>query len=96
MLLAISSFLIVLFILGPLALTSGTSLGPGWLPSLAYFACLGGAFMLIEVALLQRFVLLLELTDARLELAARDVNPLGALQLAPQLKVLLADMGFER
>ena len=58
-LLAISSFLIVLFILGPLAITSGGALGPGWLRSLAYFACLGGAFMLIEVALLQRFVLLL-------------------------------------
>jgi spermidine synthase len=58
-LLAISSFLIVLFILGPLALTSRGALGPGWFRSLAYFACLGGAFMLIEVALLQRFVLLL-------------------------------------
>ena len=59
MLLAISSFLIVLFILGPLALTSRGALGHGWLRQLAYFACLGGAFMLIEVALLQRFVLLL-------------------------------------
>jgi len=58
-LLAISSFLIVLFILGPLAVTSGGALGQGWLRHLAYFACLGGAFMLIEVALLQRFVLLL-------------------------------------
>jgi hypothetical protein len=58
-LLAISSCLIVLFILAPLALTSRGALGPGWLRSLAYFACLGGAFMLIEVALLQRFVLLL-------------------------------------
>ncbi len=58
-LLAISSLLIVLFILGPLALTSRSALGPGWRRSLAYFACLGGAFMLIEVALLQRFVLLL-------------------------------------
>jgi hypothetical protein len=58
-LLAISSFLIVLFILGPLAVTSGGALGHGWLRHLAYFACLGGAFMLIEVALLQRFVLLL-------------------------------------
>ena len=35
------------------------ALGEGWFRSLAYFACLGGAFMLIEVALLQRFVLLL-------------------------------------
>jgi hypothetical protein len=58
-LLTISSLLIVLFILGPLALTSRAALGTGWLRSLAYFACLGGAFMLIEVALLQRFVLLL-------------------------------------
>ena len=58
-LLAISSFLIVLFILGPLAVTSRGTLGTGWFPALAYFACLGGAFMLIEVALLQRFVLLL-------------------------------------
>jgi hypothetical protein len=58
-LLAISSFLIVLFILGPLAVTSRGALGEGWFRSLAYFACLGGAFMLIEVALLQRFVLLL-------------------------------------
>ena len=58
-LLAISTGLIVLFILAPLAVTSRRALGPGWLRSLAYFACLGGAFMLIEVALLQRFVLLL-------------------------------------
>lgn len=58
-LLGISSGLIVLFILAPLAVTSRGALGPGWLRSLAYFACLGGAFMLIEVALLQRFVLLL-------------------------------------
>jgi hypothetical protein len=58
-LLAISTFLTVLFVLGPLAVTSRSALGPGWLRSLAYFACLGGAFMLIEVALLQRFVLLL-------------------------------------
>jgi hypothetical protein len=58
-LLTISSLLIVLFILGPLAVTSRAALGRGWLRSLAYFACLGGAFMLIEVALLQRFVLLL-------------------------------------
>ena len=58
-LLAISSLLIVLFILAPLAVTSRGALGPGWLRALAFFACLGGAFMLIEVALLQRFVLLL-------------------------------------
>jgi hypothetical protein len=58
-LLAISSLLTALFILGPLAVTSGRALGTGWFRSLVYFASLGGAFMLIEVALLQRFVLLL-------------------------------------
>ena len=58
-LLAISSGLIVLFIIGPLAITSRRALGTGWFQPLAYFACLGAAFMLIEVALLQRFVLLL-------------------------------------
>ena len=42
-LLAISSRLIVLFIVGPLAVTSRAALGAGWLGSLAYFACLGGA-----------------------------------------------------
>jgi hypothetical protein len=58
-LLGISTLLIVLFVLGPLAITSRAALGRGWLGSLTYFGCLGGAFMLIEVALLQRFVLLL-------------------------------------
>ncbi len=58
-LLGISSLLIVLFILGPLAVTSRAALAPGWFAALTYFACLGAAFMLIEVALLQRFVLLL-------------------------------------
>ena len=48
-----------LFVVGPLALTARSALAPGWLKWLAYFACLGAAFMLIEVALLQRFVLLL-------------------------------------
>jgi hypothetical protein len=58
-LLAVSSLLIVTFVVGPLALSSRATLGTNWLGPLAYFACLGGAFMLIEVALLQRFVLLL-------------------------------------
>ena len=58
-LLGISSGLIALFIVVPLAVTARTALAPGWPRALAYFACLGGAFMLIEVALLQRFVLLL-------------------------------------
>ena len=58
-LLAVSAFLIALFIVVPLAITSRGALGPRWFGSLAYFASLGAAFMLIEVALLQRFVLLL-------------------------------------
>jgi hypothetical protein len=58
-LLAVCSFLIVTFVVGPLALSSRAQLGSDWMRPLAYFACLGGAFMLIEVALLQRFVLLL-------------------------------------
>ena len=36
---------------------SGSALGRGWLRSLAYFACLGAGFMLIEIGLMQRFVL---------------------------------------
>ena len=44
----------------------------------------------------ERFLLALELANARLELAARDVNALDALQLALQLQVMLADVGLER
>ncbi|HEY7058148.1 MAG TPA: hypothetical protein VH458_16545 [Vicinamibacterales bacterium] len=58
-LLAISVGLILAFIIGPLALTNRSALASGWGRPLAYFACLGAGFMLIEVALLQRFVLLL-------------------------------------
>jgi len=58
-LLVISVGLILAFIVGPLAVTNRGALEPGWGRPLAYFACLGAGFMLIEVALLQRFVLLL-------------------------------------
>ena len=56
-LMGISAALVVLFVAGPLLLsaTPGDGLG-GWL---AYFGALGAGFMLLEVALLQRFVLLL-------------------------------------
>jgi hypothetical protein len=57
-LLAISAALVLLFIIGPLAL-SGRRPGRGWPGWLAYFGTLGAGFMLIEVALLQNFVLLL-------------------------------------
>jgi hypothetical protein len=55
---AISALLVVLFVLGPLLL-GGERPGRGWGPWLAYFGALGAGFMLLEVALLQRFVLLL-------------------------------------
>ncbi|HTM04383.1 MAG TPA: hypothetical protein VL173_12810 [Vicinamibacterales bacterium] len=55
---AISALLVLLFVVGPL-IVSGTRPGPGWAPWLTYFAALGAGFMLLEVAVLQRFVLLL-------------------------------------
>jgi len=58
-LLVVSFCLVVAFVIGPLAITARSALAPGWGRSFAYFACLGAGFMLIEVALLQRFVLLL-------------------------------------
>jgi hypothetical protein len=58
-LMAISGVLVLLFVLGPLALTGRELLGSHWLGWLVYFGLLGAGFMLIEVALLQRFVLLL-------------------------------------
>ncbi len=58
-LIAISGVLVLLFVLGPLALTGRDLLGSRWMGWLLYFGLLGAGFMLIEVALLQRFVLLL-------------------------------------
>ena len=55
---AISALLVILFVIGPL-LVSSTRPGRGWGPWLVYFGALGAGFMLLEVALLQRFVLLL-------------------------------------
>jgi hypothetical protein len=57
-LMMISVALVVLFVLAPLALAS-RSLPRGWFAWLVYFGALGAGFMLIEVSLLQRFVLLL-------------------------------------
>jgi hypothetical protein len=58
-LMGISAMLVLLFVIGPLALTGRELLGSGWPRWLAYFGCLGAGFMLVEVALLQQFVLLL-------------------------------------
>jgi spermidine synthase len=57
-LMGISICLVVLFVLGPLALV-GVGGARRWLPWLLYFGALGAGFMLIEVSVLQRFVLLL-------------------------------------
>ena len=57
-LMGISAALVVLFVIGPLAVV-GRADAPGWLAWLVYFGALGAGFMLIEVAVLQRFVLLL-------------------------------------
>jgi hypothetical protein len=59
-LLAISMTLVALFVVGPLALADRGQPRPrGWLAWLLYFGALGAGFMLIEVSVLQRFVLLL-------------------------------------
>src|SRR5687768_11477279 len=54
----ISATLVALFVIVPLALSGGRP-GTGWARWLAYFGALGAGFMLLEVAMLQRFVLLL-------------------------------------
>jgi hypothetical protein len=59
-LLGISTTLVVLFVIGPLALAGRGQARPRrWLAWLVYFGALGAGFMLIEVSVLQRFVLLL-------------------------------------
>ena len=58
-LMAISVTFVTLFVVGPLALSGSELRGTHWPRWLAYFGMLGAGFMLIEVALLQRFVLLL-------------------------------------
>jgi spermidine synthase len=59
LLMFVSSALVVLFVVLPLAVTTRQDLPAGWPRWLMYFGCLGAGFMLVEVALLQRFVLLL-------------------------------------
>src|SRR5687767_12548956 len=56
-LMGISATLVLLFIVGPLVISARPA--AGWGRWLIYFGALGAGFMLLEVALLQRFVLLL-------------------------------------
>jgi hypothetical protein len=58
-LMAISATFVTLFVVGPLLVSGSELRGSHWPLWLAYFGMLGAGFMLIEVALLQRFVLLL-------------------------------------
>jgi hypothetical protein len=57
-LMGISAALVAAFVVGPLVAAGGDR-PAGWFAWLAYFGSLGAGFMLIEVAVLQRFVLLL-------------------------------------
>jgi hypothetical protein len=54
----ISVALVLVFVIGPLLIGADRP-GAGWPAWLAYFGSLGAGFMLLEVALLQNFVLLL-------------------------------------
>ncbi len=58
-LMLISALFVALFVIGPLAVSGRELGGTGWPRWLTYFGLLGAGFMLIEVSLLQRFVLLL-------------------------------------
>ncbi len=58
-LMAISATFVTLFVVGPLVVSGSELRGSQWPLWLGYFGMLGAGFMLIEVALLQRFVLLL-------------------------------------
>jgi len=57
-LMGISAALVALFVLGPLVVAGGAD-ARKWFLWLLYFGALGAGFMLIEVSVLQRFVLLL-------------------------------------
>jgi len=57
-LMGVSAALVATFVIGPLLFAGGAS-ARGWSPWLLYFGALGAGFMLIEVSVLQRFVLLL-------------------------------------
>jgi hypothetical protein len=58
----ITTVLVLLFIIGPLVLVRGRALTTGLgtkLAYLLYFACLGAGFIIVEVAMIQKFILFL-------------------------------------
>jgi predicted membrane-bound spermidine synthase len=61
-LLAIAAMLVAVFILGPLAMVGGDALEIDTrtrLSQLLYFACIGAGFIIVEVAMIQKFILFL-------------------------------------
>jgi hypothetical protein len=58
-LLAAVSLLLLATIGVPLLLRGGAVRGPGWPPVLGYFACLGLGYIVVQIGLLQRLILLL-------------------------------------
>jgi spermidine synthase len=61
-LLGITSALVLLFIIGPLVLVRGrafTTRAGTKVTNLLYFACLGAGFIIVEVAMIQKFILFL-------------------------------------
>ena len=103
-LLAITSVLVLLFIIGPLVLVRGRALATGLgakLSYLLYFACLGAGFIIVEVAMIQKFILFLGHPVYSLAVVLFSVLAFSALgsylsgriseeRLAPALTRLLA------
>jgi hypothetical protein len=61
-LLAITTALVVLFIIGPLIVVRRRDLATGGrnkIPYLLYFGCLGAGFIIVEIAMIQKFILFL-------------------------------------
>ena len=59
---AITSVLVSLFIIGPLVLVRGRTFATGTMTKISYvlyFGCLGAGFIIVEVAMIQKFILFL-------------------------------------
>lgn len=99
LLIAVGLLLLVMVAL-PLLARGGAVRRPGWLAILGYFACLGLGFILIEVGLLQRLILLLGQPVYALAVILSTMllasgcgsfvsGRFGARRLAPRLGLLL-------
>ena len=93
-LLGISAALVVLFVIRPLILAGrGQERPSGWLAWLVYLGALGAGFMLIEVSVLQRFVLLLGIVTSvgRAVNSRLTANPWMTLVPCPVCDALAID-----